>query len=174
MDTGLRALKGSILKLHASIVSVRDPPWLHFEPLKLLNVYFNAIPIWIHIQFFTLMRIHIPLPKIMQIHADLNPQPCLFQHALVENNLNSYSCYSVCIVILVTVLFLSVLCRGEEDDSTALERGCRALSSLAHHSHARRCHQTIRVKKKNKLFTFSPKLLSKIYQSKVTYTFFKD
>jgi hypothetical protein len=56
--------------------------------------------------------------------------------------------------MLVTVLFLSVLCRGEEDDPAALERGCRALSSLAHHSHVRRCHRIFRVKKKNKLVTF--------------------
>ncbi len=28
----------------ASIVSVFGPPWLHFEPLKLLNVDFNADP----------------------------------------------------------------------------------------------------------------------------------
>jgi hypothetical protein len=56
--------------------------------------------------------------------------------------------------ILVTVLFLSILCRGEEDYSTALKRGCRALSALAHHSHARRCHRLFRVKKKNKLFAF--------------------
>jgi hypothetical protein len=54
--------------------------------------------------------------------------------------------------ILVTVLFLSVLCRGEEDYPTALERGCRALSSLAHHSQARRCDRIFRVTKKNKLF----------------------
>ncbi len=48
-------LQGSILSLHASIVSVQCPPWIHFESLKL------------RIQLFTSMRIRIPLFKIMRI-----------------------------------------------------------------------------------------------------------
>ncbi len=42
--SGQQTLQGSILSLQASIVIVHGPPWLHFEPLKLLNVDFNADP----------------------------------------------------------------------------------------------------------------------------------
>jgi len=34
---GLQTLHGSNLSLHASIASVHGLPWLHFEPLRLLN-----------------------------------------------------------------------------------------------------------------------------------------
>ncbi len=53
--TGLQTLQGSNLSLHAFIVSVHGPPWLHFEPLKLLN--FESGRILIHL--FTLTRIRI-------------------------------------------------------------------------------------------------------------------
>jgi hypothetical protein len=36
--------QGSILSIHASIVSVHGSPRLHFEPLKLLNFDVNANP----------------------------------------------------------------------------------------------------------------------------------
>jgi hypothetical protein len=32
------------MSLPLSIVSVQDPPWLYFKPLKLLNIDFNADP----------------------------------------------------------------------------------------------------------------------------------
>jgi hypothetical protein len=78
--TGLWTLQGSILSLHASIVSVNGPPYLHFEPLKLLNFDFNAdldphqlFPLmWIRIQLVSLMHIRIQLPKIRRIHAEQN------------------------------------------------------------------------------------------------------
>jgi hypothetical protein len=38
----VQTLHGSILSLHSSIVSVHRPPWLHFQPLMLLNCDFNA------------------------------------------------------------------------------------------------------------------------------------
>jgi hypothetical protein len=113
----------------------------------------------IRIQHFTLLRIHIPLPKIMQIHAEPDPQPCLFQCAFVENNPNSYA---VCFLCVDNCPVLSVLCRGEEDYPAALERGCRALSALAHHSHARRCACIFRVKKKNKLSRILAEIAIKI------------
>ncbi len=144
MDTSLQTLHGSILSLHASIESFRDPPWLHLNLLKLLNFNFNADtdpnpdP-----AFHSNANPH----PASQNNADPDPQPCLFQHSLVENNPNFFLIADSRYVfyIKVTVLFLSVLCRGEEDDPTALERSCRALSSLAHHSHARRCHRIFRV-----------------------------
>jgi hypothetical protein len=39
-----RPTMGSILSLYASFVSVSNSPWLHFEPLKLLNFDFYADP----------------------------------------------------------------------------------------------------------------------------------
>ncbi len=42
--TGLLTLQGSILSLHASNVSIHGPPWLHWEPLKILNFEFNSVP----------------------------------------------------------------------------------------------------------------------------------
>ncbi len=39
--TGLKTLRGSILSLCASVVSVHGPIWLHFEPLKLQNFDLN-------------------------------------------------------------------------------------------------------------------------------------
>jgi hypothetical protein len=63
--------------------------------------------------------------------------------------------------MLVTILFLSVLCRGEEDYPAALERGCRALYSLAHHSHARRCARIFRVNKKKSAFHILAKIAIK-------------
>jgi hypothetical protein len=36
--------EGSVVTLHASIVSVHGPPRLHFEPLKRLNFDFDADP----------------------------------------------------------------------------------------------------------------------------------
>jgi hypothetical protein len=41
--TGLMTLQGSIMSLHASIESDYSPLLLHFEPLKLLNLNFNAV-----------------------------------------------------------------------------------------------------------------------------------
>jgi hypothetical protein len=41
---GLQILPGSILSLHASILSVQDSPRLLFQPLKLLNFDFNVDP----------------------------------------------------------------------------------------------------------------------------------
>jgi hypothetical protein len=48
----------SILSLYASNVIVHGTPWLHFEPLKLLNI-----------AFFALLRIRIHLPKIKRIRS---------------------------------------------------------------------------------------------------------
>jgi hypothetical protein len=42
--TGPLILRGSILSLQASIVSVHGTPWFYFQPLKLLNFDFNADP----------------------------------------------------------------------------------------------------------------------------------
>jgi hypothetical protein len=44
VTTGFKTPYGSILSLHASIVSVHGPLWLHFEPVKLQNFDFNADP----------------------------------------------------------------------------------------------------------------------------------
>jgi hypothetical protein len=44
VSTGLYTLQGSILSLHASLMSVHGPPRRHFELLKLLNLFFNANP----------------------------------------------------------------------------------------------------------------------------------
>jgi hypothetical protein len=43
-DPDLQTLDGSILVLHASILSAQTPPWFHFEPLNLLNFDFFADP----------------------------------------------------------------------------------------------------------------------------------
>jgi hypothetical protein len=43
-DHGLQTLHGTILNLHASIVSDLGPPWLHDEPQKLLNFSFSVDP----------------------------------------------------------------------------------------------------------------------------------
>ncbi len=45
----------SILSPHPSLVSVHDPPWLNFEPLKLMKFDLNADPdpdpvMWIQIR----------------------------------------------------------------------------------------------------------------------------
>ncbi len=61
--TGLQALQGFILRLQASIVSIRGPPRLCFEPLSFWIVTFMRI----RIQFFTPLRIRIHLLKIMRI-----------------------------------------------------------------------------------------------------------
>jgi hypothetical protein len=42
--TGLHTLHGAIFSLHASTVSVRDPSWLYFELLQLLNFDFDEDP----------------------------------------------------------------------------------------------------------------------------------
>ncbi len=39
-----RTFIAPFLSLHASIVSIHRPHWLHFEPLKLLNFGFNPDP----------------------------------------------------------------------------------------------------------------------------------
>jgi hypothetical protein len=39
-----QTLDGSIISLHASIVSVHGPPWLQFEAQQLLNFDFDADP----------------------------------------------------------------------------------------------------------------------------------
>ncbi len=42
--TSLQTLHGSILTLNASIVCAHNPPWLHFEPVKLLNFDADSNP----------------------------------------------------------------------------------------------------------------------------------
>jgi hypothetical protein len=76
MGIGLQTLNGSILSLHASIVSVHGPPWLHFEPIKLLNFYFNA-----------------ELDPVLTFHsnADPDPQPWFcFIVGTVQYSINKY------------------------------------------------------------------------------------
>ena len=43
-DAILRPLVYRPLSLQAAIVSVHGPPWLHFEPLQLLNFVSDAAP----------------------------------------------------------------------------------------------------------------------------------
>jgi hypothetical protein len=57
--TGLQILQGSILIIYASIGSVHGLPWLHFEPLKLLNFVFSADRIRIIIGSWIQIRIRV-------------------------------------------------------------------------------------------------------------------
>jgi hypothetical protein len=68
-----KSLHGSILSLHASIVCIRVPPWLHFEPLQLQNFDFNANPDLI--QLFTLNANPELAPQKMRTHAAPDLQP---------------------------------------------------------------------------------------------------
>jgi hypothetical protein len=82
--TGLQALQGSILFLHASIAvaSILGPLWFYFEPPQLLRFDFDGVRVRIRlfpvmrIRLSPLMRIRIRLPKMMRIHANLDPQHC--------------------------------------------------------------------------------------------------
>jgi hypothetical protein len=58
--------------VHASIVSVHGPPWLHSKPLKLLN--FDLM--WVKIQLFTLM--YDPASRNNAVSPDPDPQPSAF------------------------------------------------------------------------------------------------
>jgi hypothetical protein len=64
------SLHGSILSL-SLIVSVHVPPWLHFEPLKLLNFYFNA-----DLDSDPDPTFHSNVDLASQNKADPDPQPC--------------------------------------------------------------------------------------------------
>ncbi len=77
MTTDLQTLRDSILSLHASIVTVHGPTWLHFEPIKLLNFDFNAQPDTDQDFRSNVDPILIHVPKIMRTHEDPDPQPWL-------------------------------------------------------------------------------------------------
>ncbi len=79
MVTGLPTLQGSIFSRHASNVSDHDPPRLNFQHLKLLNLTLMRI---LH-QLFTLMRIWIQLPKIIQIRIPIR-NPAIYIYLLTE------------------------------------------------------------------------------------------
>ncbi len=68
--TGLQNLQGSILSLQPSIVRAISPPcpWLHFEPLKLLNFDFNA-------DLDPTFPWYADLEPDSKINADPDPQP---------------------------------------------------------------------------------------------------
>ncbi len=44
VTSGLQTFQNPISSLHTSFMSVDSPPWLHFEPLKLLNFELSADP----------------------------------------------------------------------------------------------------------------------------------
>jgi hypothetical protein len=63
-----------MLSLHGSIVSVYGPPWLHFEPLKLLNFDLMLIPI--RFQHFTpTIADPEPIRGRVILFTDLDPVP---------------------------------------------------------------------------------------------------
>ncbi len=68
VNTGLQTLQGIILSLHASIVSVHDPPRLHFTPLNLLNSDFYADP-------NPVFHSNADLGPTAHSNADPDPQP---------------------------------------------------------------------------------------------------
>ncbi len=67
-----QTIHGSILNLHASIVSVHGPPWIHFEPLQLLNFDFD------------------PDPDPASQNTDPDPQPCNNIHTKESKYLEQY------------------------------------------------------------------------------------
>jgi hypothetical protein len=82
------------MSLHVSIESVRDPPWVHLNPLKLLNCDFIAdTDLDPYPAFHSTCNVDLDLApfQVMQIRADPDLQPFLLPHAFVENNPNSYS-----------------------------------------------------------------------------------
>jgi hypothetical protein len=62
------SLQASIASLRASIMSVHCPPRLYFEPLKLLNVDFNADS---DVAFHS-----NPVPDPDFNYTDPDPEPC--------------------------------------------------------------------------------------------------
>jgi hypothetical protein len=67
-------LNGSILSLRASIVSVYGPPWLHFEPIKLLHFYFNA-----------------ELDPVLTFHSNAVPDPQPYSFPSINTEILLYS-----------------------------------------------------------------------------------
>jgi hypothetical protein len=57
---GLQNLNGSILKINATIESVLCPPWLHFEPIKLLNFDLIADPELFKLNFIAKHATFVP------------------------------------------------------------------------------------------------------------------
>jgi hypothetical protein len=57
----------SILYLYASIVSVHGLPWLHFEPLQLLNFYFHPATDPLLLLMCTRIR--------NRLHSEVDPDP---------------------------------------------------------------------------------------------------
>ncbi len=77
-----RPSRTPILSLQTTIVSVHGPPWLHFEPLKLLKFLFlYKYGLRSCIQLFTLMRvrIRIQIPAVSAANLDcsrVGRRPC--------------------------------------------------------------------------------------------------
>jgi hypothetical protein len=76
--TGVQTLQGSILNLHASIVSVHCPPLLHVEPLKLLNFDFNA-------DSDQAVHCNADPDPASKNNADLDPQPWFLPSTIWQN-----------------------------------------------------------------------------------------
>ncbi len=68
MTTGIQTFQGSILRLHASIVSFHSPQRIHFDPLKFLNFDFNADP-------DPAFQSNADPDPASQNYADTDPQP---------------------------------------------------------------------------------------------------
>jgi hypothetical protein len=77
LQASIYKLHASIFRIHAFIVSVHGLPWLHFQPLNLLDFDLNANLDPYPAFYYNADADPNPASKIMQMHAEPDAVPQL-------------------------------------------------------------------------------------------------